>query len=67
MGPTYLSRADGRPETGACTELFLASIQAGMPGGGGVWQAVASVEGLKPMLAVPPSLEPPSSSMLDRG
>lgn len=48
IGHAYLFRADGCPKTGACTELFLANIQAGMPDWVGVWQAVASVEGLGP-------------------
>lgn len=66
VGPTYLFRADGCPKTGACTELFLASIQAGMPDWGAVWPVVASVEGLKSILAAPPFLRPSSSSILDR-
>lgn len=62
-GYTYFFRIDGCPKTGACTELFLANIQPGMPDWVWSWQAVASIECLGPILPVPPSWKPSSSSM----
>lgn len=66
VGHTYFFRIDGCPKTGACTELFLANIQPGMPDWAAVWQAVASIECLGPILPVPPSWGPSSSSMVGR-
>lgn len=66
-GHTYLFRSDGCPKTGACTELFLANIHAGMTGWVGVWRSVESVEGMGPICPVSPFFGPSLSSMADCG